>query len=65
MVPSVSQGLTYLVNKRSLNVSFIVGVILSTKKKKRRLKKIRGNLPFPGAYVTERKLINIVQIGPA
>lgn len=64
MVPSVSQGLTYLVNKRSLNVSFIVGVILSTKKK-RRLKKIRGNLPFPGAYVTERKLINIVQIGPA
>lgn len=34
MVPSVSQGLTYLVNKRSLNVSFIVGVILSTKKKK-------------------------------
>lgn len=64
MVPSVSQGLTYLVNKCSLNVSFIVGVILSTKKK-RRLKKIRGNLPFPGAYVTERKLINIVQIGPA
>lgn len=64
MVPSVSQGLTYLVNKRSLNVSFIVGVILSTKKK-RRLKKIRGNLPFPGAYVTERELINIVQIGPA
>lgn len=35
MVPSVSQGLTYLVNKRSLNVSFIVGVILSTKKKKK------------------------------
>lgn len=63
MVPSVSQGLTYLVNKYSLNVSFIAGVILSTKK--RRLKKIRGNLSFPGAYVTERKLINIVQIGPA